>query len=108
MDEKGTRRGRDPGARPQEPEHPDDFVAGRFRAMFGRRLRALRLQRHWTQARLAEESWLERADIAGIERGRQDVTLLTIMRLANALEVFPGELFKFSLDEANTEELTDR
>ena len=66
-----------------------------YQILFGKRLRVLRKQRDWTQEKLADEAGLDRTYLASIERGERNVSLMNIMKLSHALEVFPGELFKF-------------
>jgi transcriptional regulator with XRE-family HTH domain len=41
---------------------------------------------------LADRAGLDRTYISGIERGRENVTILNLCRLAEGLEVDPGEL----------------
>jgi transcriptional regulator with XRE-family HTH domain len=60
---------------------------------FGRRIRALRTARGWSQERLAEESGLHRNYIGGVERGERNVSLRNIFRLAEALKVDVRGLF---------------
>ncbi|MBF0546518.1 MAG: helix-turn-helix transcriptional regulator [Candidatus Riflebacteria bacterium] len=67
-----------------------------YQVLFGKRLKFFRKQRNWTQEELAEKADLDRTYVASIERGERNVSLLNIVRLAEALEIFPGELFKFS------------
>lgn len=51
------------------------------------RIRFLRLERGWSQERLAEESGLSRDAISRIERGDRQPSLETLQRIADALEV---------------------
>ncbi|HEX7151677.1 MAG TPA: helix-turn-helix transcriptional regulator [Thermoanaerobaculia bacterium] len=59
---------------------------------FGKRVRELRTARGWTQEHLAEESGMNWLQVGHIERGASDPKLSTIIRLAKALGVKPGEL----------------
>ena len=61
-------------------------------AELGRRLRALRAGRGWTQIDLADESGLTRRQLIYVENGRSVPSLVTVLRLARALEVPPGQL----------------
>jgi transcriptional regulator with XRE-family HTH domain len=61
-------------------------------AEFGRRVRAQRQARGWTLEGLAEQAQLDWTYIGSIERGRRNVSLLNILRLAQALGVSVGEL----------------
>lgn len=60
---------------------------------FGRNLRASRIQRHISQEDLAELSGLHRTYISGLERGLRNPTITVVSRLAQALNVAPGDLF---------------
>lgn len=62
-------------------------------AKFGRRVRALREQRGWSQERLAEVSGLHRTYLGGIERGLRNPSLKNLARIAAALEVPLSKLF---------------
>ena len=54
---------------------------------FARRVRALRLERGWTQEELARRADLHRTYIGGIERYERNVSLLNVERIAKALKV---------------------
>ncbi|HEV3232160.1 MAG TPA: helix-turn-helix transcriptional regulator [Candidatus Dormibacteraeota bacterium] len=58
-----------------------------LRGEFGRAVRAVRVDRGWTQEQLAEAAALDRTYISGLERGSRNPALSTIERLATALEV---------------------
>lgn len=61
--------------------------------LFGERLRELRTERNLSQERLAELAGLDRNYIGQIERAERNVALVNIVKIAQALEVEPGELF---------------
>ena len=63
-------------------------------AVLGRRVRALRDARGWSQERLAEEADLDRSYIAGIEVGSRNPSVKALERLASALSVRLSELFE--------------
>ena len=46
-----------------------------------------------SQEELAERAGLHRTYLGGVEQGRRNLSLLTIMTIAKALEVEPEELF---------------
>ncbi len=69
-------------------------MALNVRVLFGRRLRELRLKQHLSQEKLAELSGLHITYVGGIERGQRNVSLVNIVKLARALKVKPGDLFK--------------
>lgn len=57
---------------------------------FGQRLRELRLERELSQEKLGELAGLDRTYISSAEAGRRNVSLRTIHKLADALEVDPA------------------
>ena len=59
---------------------------------FGRRLRALRIERGLSQHKLAEIAGLDKNYITESERGFINPTLETILKIARALDIEPGEL----------------
>ena len=59
---------------------------------FGRRLRALRLERGLSQEELGERASLHRTYISDIEGGTRNVSLRNIHKLAAALGVSDAEL----------------
>jgi transcriptional regulator with XRE-family HTH domain len=62
--------------------------------LFGKRVRALRLERGLSQEKLAELADLHRNYVGGIERGERNVGLLNIVVLARALKVKPAKLLE--------------
>jgi transcriptional regulator with XRE-family HTH domain len=65
------------------------------RVLFGKRVRALRGRKGWSQEKLAEKADLDRTYVSGIERGERNVALLNICKLAEALGVTPANLMSF-------------
>jgi len=63
-------------------------------ALFGKRVRQLRLKKKWSQEKLAEESGLHTTYISGIERGKRNLGIENVVKLARALKVDAGQLFK--------------
>lgn len=61
-------------------------------AEFGDRVRQLREKVNLSQEKLAEQAEAHRTYISGIERGRQNISLLTMKKLAQALSVDMDEL----------------
>lgn len=66
------------------------------RALFGARVRYLRLRIGLSQEELADRCGLDRTYIGGIERGERNPSLKNLLRLAQALEVTPASLFATS------------
>jgi transcriptional regulator with XRE-family HTH domain len=65
------------------------------RLLFGKKLVQLRKERGWSQEQLALESGLARSYLGGIERGKRNIALLNICRLAETLEVPASQLLEF-------------
>jgi transcriptional regulator with XRE-family HTH domain len=55
--------------------------------VFAKNVRALRLQKGWTQQDLAQRADLHRTYIGSIERYERNVSLLNVERIARALGV---------------------
>jgi transcriptional regulator with XRE-family HTH domain len=62
---------------------------------FGARLRSLREKQNLSQAQLAYKGDFNRNYIGMVERGERNPSLLTLQRLADALEVELSVLLKF-------------
>jgi transcriptional regulator with XRE-family HTH domain len=62
------------------------------RIIFGRRVRELRLERGFSQEKLAELADLHRNYVGGVERGERNVSLVNIVKLAHGLNVRPARL----------------
>jgi len=60
---------------------------------FGETVKNLRKLRNISQEELAFRAQLDRSYIGGIERGERNLSLLNIIRIADALEVPLPELF---------------
>lgn len=58
----------------------------------GKRLRAYRKQRDWSQAHLADRAQVSRSYVAEIERGKKNPRLLYAKALAEALSVTVDDL----------------
>lgn len=69
-------------------------MAADIRIRFGRRVRALRQERGFSQEAFADAADLDRTYIGGIERGTRNVSLVNIERIAKALRVPLTELFE--------------
>jgi transcriptional regulator with XRE-family HTH domain len=78
----------------------------REHAALGEALRRRRAELGWTQEELADQAHTDLRQIGGIERGTRNPSYLTLVRLAGALRVRPGELVTLAdrvLDEGETE-----
>jgi len=65
------------------------------RIRFGKQLAACRKARGWSQEKLALESGIARSYLGGVERGKRNIALLNICRLADTLGIPPTELMAF-------------
>ncbi len=64
------------------------------RTLLGERIRSLRLGANLSQEELAEKSRLHRTYVGAVERGERNVSLLNIVRLAQALNTKPSKLME--------------
>jgi transcriptional regulator with XRE-family HTH domain len=64
------------------------------RIIFGRRVRQLRLERGFSQEKLAELADLHRNYVGGVERGERNVSLVNIVKLARGLNIRPMKLIE--------------
>jgi len=62
---------------------------------FGEHVKALRLKLDLSQEQLASLCELDRTYISGIERGKRNISLLNIVKLASSLSATPSELMDF-------------
>jgi transcriptional regulator with XRE-family HTH domain len=62
--------------------------------LFGERLKKLRHQANLSQESLADAASLDRTYISSCERGKRNISLINICRIASALKVLPDELLK--------------
>ena len=63
-----------------------------IRRIFGANLRHYRLAAGLSQEAVAERMGVDRAHVSSMERGRQNVTLITLWHLAEALKIQPADL----------------
>ena len=66
-----------------------------------------RIRKGLTQAQLAMRCIIPQPNLSNIEKGKQDLTVSTLFRIASALEVSPGELIREPLTK-DSPELTRR
>jgi transcriptional regulator with XRE-family HTH domain len=59
---------------------------------FGQRVRELRLEQGMTQEQLAEAAGLHPTFISNVERGYRVATIVTLLRLAQGLQLDPSKL----------------
>ncbi len=63
-----------------------------IRILFGSNIRRYRLASGISQEAVAERMGIDRAHVSSMERGQQNVTLLTLWHAAEALGVQPADL----------------
>jgi transcriptional regulator with XRE-family HTH domain len=69
-----------------------------LRRRFGLRLASLRKSLGWSQEQLSLESGVARSYLGGVERGRHNIALVNICRLAETLGVKPYALLDLDGD----------
>ena len=62
---------------------------------FGENLKSIRQGKGLSQRQLSTLCNIDHSNIARIERGEKNITLLTVLELANALELKPKKLLDF-------------
>lgn len=63
--------------------------------LFGSHVKKIRQQLQLSQEQLASLSELDRTYISGIERGKRNISLVNIVKLASSLNITPSELMTF-------------
>ncbi len=66
-----------------------------FLLRFGEQLQKVRESRGLSQRELALNCSVDHSNLSKIERGEKNITLLTVLDLASALEVKPRKLLDF-------------
>jgi transcriptional regulator with XRE-family HTH domain len=61
---------------------------------FGKKVKLLRIEKGWSQEKLALTADLDRTYIPSIEKGERNVSITVIEKIANALDVEIIELLK--------------
>lgn len=71
---------------------PSSTARHRPARVFGKRVREYRQRAGLSQEKLGELTGLHATYLSDVERGTRNVTLYTIVRIAKALKVNPGDL----------------
>ena len=61
---------------------------------FGEALRAERKEKGFTQEKLALEADIDRSHMSGLERGEENVSLLTLLKIAAVLDSKPSKILE--------------
>lgn len=67
-------------------------------SLFGAHIKRIRTAKGYSQEQLAAFAALDRTYISGIERGRRNVSLINLVKLAKALEVPTKQLLDFNIE----------
>jgi transcriptional regulator with XRE-family HTH domain len=70
------------------------------RQIFGQNLRRFRNAKGWSQEKLAEHARLHRTYVGAVERGERNISLLNIVRLAQALRITSQQLVEGTAEQA--------
>ncbi|MBL8579747.1 MAG: helix-turn-helix transcriptional regulator [Enhydrobacter sp.] len=73
-----------------------------IRRIFGANVRRYRVAAGLSQEAVAVKMGVDRAYVSGMERGQQNVTLLTMWHLAEALNVKPADLLDETVEVTET------
>ena len=73
-----------------------------IRKVFGANVRVYRLAAGLSQEAVAVRMGVDRAYVSAIERGLQNVTLLTILQVAESLNVRPADLLVESVQKSRS------
>lgn len=71
-----------------------DDISRNYLHRIGKNLKILRVEHEIAQDELARASNTTRAQLSGIERGQINPSALTLIKIAHALQVPVGELFR--------------
>ncbi len=74
------------------PHDPDSLGVADPRRVFGLRLAEARRAAGLSQEALAHDSGLARSYLGGVERGKRNISLVNICRVAAALGIRPADL----------------
>lgn len=72
-----------------------EYLAMDTRQLIGKRIKSLREAAKMSQEKLAEKVGISHKYLSSIERGKENPTLETFIRLAEALNVETSELFRY-------------
>lgn len=68
-------------------------------ASIGSRIKSIRLSRELSQEKLASLSDLDRTYISGVERGKRNISVINLFKIAGALDVDAAELINIGVTD---------
>lgn len=69
-----------------------------FLEQFGKQVEKLRKKKNLSYRKLAQNCNIDYSDISKIEKGKANITMLTLLELAKGLEVHPKKLLDFEVE----------
>ena len=66
-----------------------------FKEALGKKIEKLRIARNWGVREFAIKAGIEHPQLINIEKGRLDIRLTTLIKIARGLEIEPKELLDF-------------
>jgi len=81
---------------------------GNKRILLGQRIRAIRKAKGWTQEQLGSKADISYKFIGEIERGQQNPSFDTLVKIADALEIELFDLFRFEQSITNRKDIEAR
>ena len=75
--------------------HRNNLSLVKVLVSLGKKVRSLRRSQELSQEELAENADLDRTYISGIERGKRNVSIINLAKIATALGVTVSELVRF-------------
>jgi len=72
--------------------------------LFGLNLKKFREKNNLSQEKLAQMANLDRTYISSVERGKRNISLINILKLAHALNIDPCNLINFQINNHSLEE----
>ena len=75
--------------------HRNNLSPVKVLVSLGKKVRSLRRSQELSQEELAENADLDRTYISGIERGKRNVSIINLAKIATALGVTVSELVRF-------------
>lgn len=72
-----------------------DNILDEFLSVFGERIKELREEKGYTLEEIDALCDIDPSDFSKIEKGKANITFRTLIKISEALEVKPKELFDF-------------